>query len=215
MFSKKKTVWWNVSVNHPACFVSCWGRVLHTGCHNKNVLKRNSAAHLFQELGHIIDFVVDDDPRWFERVLAIDLRQSVIFHSIGALFLLFTHLCSWKLRRSESREPLEAERSGYTSCVRLYNPAECVRTVRTNIPTFTPVFINSPKFHQCQITAVKTDTMQHESSGRFLQNKGLHELCGKTSFGLRFSSMRKNLQWSALIDPSTLDTYTMYKNILI
>lgn len=31
------------------------------------------APHLFQKLGDIVDFVVDDDPGRFERVLLLDL----------------------------------------------------------------------------------------------------------------------------------------------
>lgn len=155
----------------------------------------NSAAHLLQELGDIVDFLVDDDPRWFEGVLPLDLWQSVIPDSIGALFHIFTHLCPWNLRQFGSKDPLKADRSREPACLRLYNPTEPVRTVTPhNTPTFTPVSTNnSPKFHPCSATAVKTATTQYYTSGFWFQNKCCLCMCGNSSYALtKYAAWSRN-----------------------
>lgn len=49
--------------------------------------------HLLQKLGHIVDFVVDDDPGGLERVLLLDLGQPVVADPLGAPLHLVPHQC--------------------------------------------------------------------------------------------------------------------------
>lgn len=118
-----KAVWLDFSPSQfrvSSFLISCFGWFPHT--HNTAALPPPSPprhrAHLLQKLGHIVDFVVDDDPRRFEGVLLLYLCQSVVFHCLGA-FLLFTHLC----------DAVRASSEGWAACPRLYNRSEGVKTV--------------------------------------------------------------------------------------